>query len=95
MSRDPLGRVKGMGDRVAERMRWEREGSTDSQGGHDMGGAGIGKVGRRSNRALERSVGSVVVEIVRFQNDDGLGLGWEKREAGVGGTMVRITEKVV
>ena len=27
---DPLGRVKGMGGSVAERMRWEREGRTDS-----------------------------------------------------------------
>jgi hypothetical protein len=27
---DPLGRGKGMGGRVAGRMRWEREGRTDS-----------------------------------------------------------------
>jgi hypothetical protein len=30
MRMDPLGRVKGMGRSVAGRMRWEREGRTDT-----------------------------------------------------------------
>jgi hypothetical protein len=47
-----LGRVKGMGGRVAE--RWERE---------ERGGTGVGKNGRRGDSTQNGRRGEVVVGI--------------------------------
>ena len=41
--REPLGKVKGIGGRVAGCTRWEREGRTDSRNQQDVGGTGVGQ----------------------------------------------------
>jgi hypothetical protein len=90
MRMDPLGRVKGMGGSVAGRTRWEREESTDSRRrtcvAPELARMREGVMEHKSAGVEESSFDSSSSE--SSDSNASKGLGWEKREIGVGGTIV-------
>ncbi len=63
-----------MGGILAGRMRCEREGADDRLPKEDMRSAGIGEDERRGDRTQQGSRIRVVIEIVRFQRGEVVGV---------------------
>ncbi len=86
---DPLERVKGMGGSVAGRMRWVREGSTDSRRKTCVAPESTRMeegVMEHKRAGVEESLSSSSSSELSNSNAS-KGLGWKKREVGVGGTI--------